>query len=67
MHHIIFRMAASSSSMDQGMSEEVWDFVNTEKYPCLYNTKMKEYNNRAALEKMGENTTKHCMPLFVVL
>ena len=56
------------------MSEEVWDFVNTElliqeyeKYPCLYNTKMKEYNNRAALEKMGANTTKHCMPLFVVL
>ena len=57
-----FKMAASTSSMDQG--EKVWDFVNTEllideyeKYPCLYNTKIKEHKDiekrKAALEKIG--------------
>ena len=61
MHHMTFKMVASTSIMDQ--SEKVWDFVNTEllieeyeKYPCLYNTKIKEYKDRekrkAAIRKL---------------
>ena len=53
------KLSYSTSSMDQG--KKVWDFVNTEllveeyeKYPCFYNTKIKECKDRekrkAALE-----------------
>ena len=69
---MIFKMAASSSSMDQGKSEQVWDFVNTElliqeydKYPCLYNTKIKEYIT--CLIFPSKIYSKHHQTLYVIV